>query len=235
MMLRELTALLAVAIPDVATLRALVIDENILGKSTAAARAGSLRHLRGLYALGARSVVTDALSSLWPLDLESRPLLALFCALARDPLLRDSAPVVLSAPIGARLGVHEITESLGQRHPARFSPAMLKSLAQNCASSWTQGAVLSGKVKKVRVHPRATPVAAAYAALLASLAGFGGPALIASPWMAALDVSSHERLTLLRRAESLGLVRVRAAGDVIEVVLGPLLGRIEAKSAPAHV
>ncbi len=235
MMLRELTTLLAAQVPDLVTLRALVLDENILGKSTAAARAGSLRHLRNLYGLGAHAAVTDALAYLWVLDAESRPLLALSCALARDPLLRDSATAVWGAAVGTSLGVHEITETLGQQHPARFSPAMLKSLAQNCASSWTQSGLLSGRVKKVRAHPRATPVAAAYAALLASLAGFGGPALIASPWMDALDVSPHERLSLLRRAESLGLLRVRAAGDVIEVVLDPLLARIEPGAAPAHV
>jgi hypothetical protein len=112
---------------------------------------------------------------------------------------------------------------------------MLKSLAQNCASSWTQSGHLSRRVKKVRAHPRTTPVAAAYAALLAWLAGFGGPALIASPWMDVLDVSPHERLSLLRRAESLGLVRVRAAGDVVEVILDPLLARTGVEATPAHV
>jgi hypothetical protein len=226
MMLREVSQLLAAGITDTASVQTLIIKENILGKSTAAAKASAVRHLRNLYGLGAPTAVTDGLSTLWSIDGESRPLLAVLCALARDPLLRDSAEVVLTAPAGAAVGAHEIAERLASLHPGRFSPGMVGGISRNCASSWTQSGHLTGRVKKVRVRPRPTPVSAAYAALLAALAGFGGPALIASPWLDVLDVSAHERLSLLRRAESLGLVRVRAAGDVVEVVLDPLLARI---------
>ncbi len=235
MMLRELTMVLAAGNADVPRLQELVLDENILGKATAAARAGTFRQLRNLYGLGIVSPVTIALASLWDLDSDSRPLLALLCALARDPLLRDSAGAILATPIGSATGVRQITEALAALHPDRFTPAMLKSLAQNCASSWTQSGHVTGRVKKTRSHPRTTPVAAAYAALLASLAGFGGPALLASPWMDVLDVSTQERLSLLRRAESMGLVKVRAAGDVIEVLVDPLMARIGERAGRAHV
>jgi hypothetical protein len=62
-------------------------------------------------------------------------------------------------------------------------------------------------------------MAAAYAAWLATLAGFGGPALLDSPWLAVLDRPREERLALLRQAEGLGLARVRAAGDVLEIAV----------------
>jgi hypothetical protein len=94
---------------------------------------------------------------------------------------------------------------------------MLRSLSQNCASSWTQSGQLNGKVRKERARPSISPAAAAYAALLGSLAGFGGPALLASPWLAVLDRSDGEVLTLLRKAEAHGLLRLRAGGDVIEI------------------
>lgn len=230
MMLRELTQIFAARANDLASVRHLIVEENVLAKSTAAARASALRHLRNLYGLGAPAPVTAALASLWNIDGESRPLLALLCAIARDPLLRDGADVVLSAPVGAQVNAHEIAERLATLHPGRFSSGMVGGISRNCASSWTQSRHLKGRVKKLRINASATPVVAAYAAFLASLAGFGGPALIASPWMDVLDVSINERLSLLRRAEGLGLLRVRAAGDVVEVMLEPLLGRINAEA-----
>jgi hypothetical protein len=235
MMLVELEALLAAGPVDAATRQRLIMDENILGKGSAAAKQSVLRQISNLYDLGGSGPVAKGLVALWPIDREARPLLALLCALARDPLLRDSAAPILTVPVGAQVGRTEIAAALTEAHPNRFSPAMLKSLAQNCASSWTQSGHLTGRRNKRRARAQVTPVAAAYAALLASLAGFGGPALIASPWMDVLDISANERLALLRRAEAQGLLRVRAAGDVVEVLLDPLLARIGGGAEAAHV
>jgi hypothetical protein len=235
MMLTELDVLLAAGPLDAATRQRLIMDENILGKGSLAAKQSVLRQISNLYDLGGVWPVARGLVGLWSIDREARPLLALLCALARDPLLRDSAGPILAAPVGAHTGRTEISAVIAGLHPHRFSPAMLKSLAQNCASSWTQSGHLTGHRNKRRHRAQATPIAAAYAALLASLAGFGGPALIASPWMEVLDLSTNERLALLRRAEAQGLLRVRAAGDVVEVVLDPLLARIDAGAQVAHV
>ena len=94
---------------------------------------------------------------------------------------------------------------------------MLRSLAQNCASTWTQSGHLQGAIRKQRQRIGATPEVVALAALIATVAGFGGPAILSSPWMSVLDVSPGQALDLLRRAESLGLARVRSAGDVTEI------------------
>ena len=67
--------------------------------------------------------------------------------------------------------------------------------------------------------PRRARSSAAYAAWLAALAGFGGPALLDSPWLDVLDRSRDERLGLLRQAEALGLARVRAAGEMVEIAV----------------
>jgi hypothetical protein len=53
--------------------------------------------------------------------------------------------------------------------------------------------------------------------LLGSLAGFGGPVLLACPWVGILDRSEAEVLVLLRKAEADGLLRLRAGGEVIEI------------------
>ncbi len=144
-------------------------------------------------------------------------MLALLAALARELLLRDSAEIILSAPLGTPVRASELAALFERCYPGRYTPKMLRSLSRNCASSWTQSGHLRGKVRKERSRPAVSSAAAAYAALLGSLAGFGGPALLACPWLAVLDRSEGEVLALLKKAEALGLLRLRAGGDVIEI------------------
>ena len=218
MMLSELTALFDAALPSAnASVGMLVLDGNVLGKRTGAARRLALARLNALYGVQTPNPIGTVLRKLWVRRREGRPLLALLCALAREPLLRGSADAVLPEPKGAAVRAPEFMAVLKHRYPARYSEKTLNSLARNCASSWTQAGHLAGKVAKRRSTPIVTPEAAAFAALLGSLAGFGGPALLASNWMRVLDRSEPELLNLLRAAEGVGLVRVRAAGGVVEI------------------
>jgi integrase len=87
MMLGDLSALLASGHgeePDDA-----VVAENLLAKPSARARAATLLRLRQLYGVGGDAPLCVALRRLWARESEARPVLALLCALARDPLLRD--------------------------------------------------------------------------------------------------------------------------------------------------
>jgi hypothetical protein len=197
--------------------RSLIVDANVLNKRTASTRLLTFRHLNALYAIEAMPAITKVLAALWKLDSRGRPLLALLCALARDPLLRDSAEPVLHAPVGIAVRWPAIASVFEQKYPSRFSPKMLKSLAQNCASTWTQSGHLRGAIKKQRIRAEPTPFVAAYAALIATVCGFGGPVLLDSAWVTVLDVSRDRALDLLRQAEGHGLARVRSAGDVLEV------------------
>jgi hypothetical protein len=217
MMLRELRALLDAHAATADAVRSLVLDANVLSKRTGSARRLALKHLRALYGIGTASPVALVLERLWQRDATGRPLLALLCALARDPLLRDSGDVVLPVAAGTPLRWPTIAAHFDGKHPGRFSDKMLRSLSQNCASSWTQSGHLRGKVSKVRARAAPTGIVAAYAALLATFAGFGGPALLDSPWLKVLDREREERLSLLRQAEGQGLVRVRVASEMIEV------------------
>jgi hypothetical protein len=215
MMLAELTTLLAAnGGRDPAHA---IIEENLLGKPSRRAREAAIYRLRQLYGLGESVPVCRAFLALWQRDPAGRPLLALLCALARDPSLRDGADAVLDAPPGAQVRWPAIAAAYEAEHPGRLGETMAKSLAQNAASSWTQSGHLEGAVRKLRVRAKPTPAVAAYAALLASLCGFGGPALLESRWLDVLDRPTEDRLALLRQAEGLGLARVRAAGDVLEV------------------
>lgn len=218
MMLPELALFLEAAQrADVHSARRSVLEENLLGKTSDAARRSTLANLNKLYGLNNPPPITRSMAILWEMSPSGRPLLALLSALARDPLLRDSWGPVARAQPGDPLRWPTLAEEISKVHPDRFSPAMLKTLSQNCASTWTQSGHLAGKLNKTRRRATPTPESAAFAVLLARLAGFGGPALVDSPWLQVLDVPREERLSLLRRAQGRGLVRMREAGAVLEV------------------
>ena len=67
MMLTELDTLLAAGPLDAATRQRLIMDENILGKGSAAAKQSVLRQISNLYDLGGFGPVAAGLVSLWPL------------------------------------------------------------------------------------------------------------------------------------------------------------------------
>lgn len=225
MMLTELSLLLAAQSSSDLPPEHLVVEANVLGKATGSARRLVLQRLHALHGLGPNNLLSGVMRNLWQRDPPGRPLLALLNALARDPLLRDSAEVVLPALPGAELRWPAIATHFDTLYPGRFSPKMVKSLSQNCASTWTQSGHLKGKINKRRACATSTPTAAAFGALLATVAGYGGPALLDSPWMAILDRVRDERLALLRQAAALGLARVRSAGDVVEIAVAKPLAQ----------
>ncbi len=220
MMLAELARILD-GFPDgdAAAIERSVVVDNLLGKPTGTARRLALSRLNTLYGILTPRPIQIAFLRLWPRNIVGRPLLALLCSLAREPLLRQSARPILDAPFGDSVRWPDFVAAIGIQYPDRYSPKMLKSLARNCASSWTQSGHLRGRITKQRGPAEPSPEAAVFAALLGTLAGFGGPALLRSPWMRVLDRSEAELLSLLRRAESAGLVRVRAGGGVVQIVV----------------
>jgi hypothetical protein len=217
MMLAELKTLLSSSATSSKALRQAVVKDNVLAKSTANTRALTYRHLSVLYGLSEQPPLTRLFFALWRSSPVARPQLALLVALARDPLLRDTARVVIDGAIGVPLKRPMFEAALLEKHPRRFSPKMTRSLAQNCASTWTQSAHLLGSGKKLRQRITPAPSAVALAALLATVCGFGGPALLTSVWMKILDLTPDQALDHLRKAESLGLARVRSAGDITEI------------------
>jgi hypothetical protein len=134
-------------------------------------------------------------------------------------LLRESAAAVLPAAQGTPIRWTNIAASLEARYQERFSYKMVRSLAQNCASTWTQSGHLRGRVNKIRAQAQPTAAVAALSGLLATVCGFGGPALLESPWFDILDLPPGERLALLRQAEAQGYARIRTAGDMLEITV----------------
>jgi hypothetical protein len=229
MMLAEVKQLLpCIDRPD---LDSLVLDANILSKKTESTRQITYRHLRYLYGIKNESPLTRTFWKLSQRDSATLPLNCLILSMAREPLFRLTASAILSAPIGHRVQWPALAELIENTFPNRFSPKMLRSLAQNCAASWTQSGHLEGSVRKTRQRVIPAPSNVAFAGLVASIAGYGGPALLSSPWMEALDLSPELALDLLRQAEGIGLARVRSAGDVTEISLRqPLQKTLEVPS-----
>lgn len=217
MMFRELEALIGTGASTPEEFRSAAIDENAIGKATSNTRRLTFRHLASLYGLVDQPPLTKVLMRMWKSDIQGRRLRALLVALARDPLLRETAPLVMTGSVGQSLQRPLFEEAFVAAFPERFSEKMLRSLAQNCASSWTQSGHLKGAVKKLRQRVTPTPPTVAFAALIATASGFGGPAILSSGWMMVLDLSPEQALDALRRAEAIGLARVRSAGDVTEI------------------
>ena len=89
MMAVELGTAFAV-VPDTASradYSAAIIDQNCLAKPTLATRRATNQRLGELYALDPTVPLFRVIRRLWGIDTAGRPLLALLCAIARDPLL----------------------------------------------------------------------------------------------------------------------------------------------------
>jgi hypothetical protein len=81
---------------DIATYRQAVIEENVLHKRTVSTRRLSFKRLRELYILDKSILLFRALRDLWEYEPDAQPMLALLCAVARDPLLRSTVDTVVA-------------------------------------------------------------------------------------------------------------------------------------------
>ncbi len=218
-MLRELAELFAV-LPSEATrddYRAAVVEENALGKRTYATRLSSRQRLTEMYGLDPELALFRVLRRLWRLDPEARPLLAMLCALARDPLLRSTASPVLALGPGEELVRSRFAAAIRGHVGSRLNEAVLDKVARNAASSWAQSGHLEGRVRKIRRRAEPTPAAAAMALWLGEVEGRAGLPLLDSDWAAVLDARGSALLPFVLDAKRLGLIQARVSGSVVEI------------------
>ena len=194
-----------------------VVDLNCLGKPTRNARTLALRHLTALYGLDTKLAMFRALRRFWALDPAGRPLLALATAMARDPLLRASGPLILGKKVGETVTRQDLEHLLSGRFVDRFSPSSLKSFAQNIGGTWTQAGYLQGKAHKTRHQPDVGPGAAAFCLFLGFLEGQSGQRLFATAWMKLLDRPLDTLETLATAAAHRDWLRYLQAGGVKEL------------------
>lgn len=219
MMLEELRSLFQATTPDSSQehYQSEICDHNLLHKPTVKSRKLTYRHLVDLYGLSAEIPLFRVFRMLWTLSPEAQPVLALQLALVRDPLLRLSQQFIVEKPLGEQVVREDIEELLKARDPDRFSPASLKSFAQNINGTWTQAGFLSGKARKTRVRPEMTYTNVVFALFLAYLEGATGERLFQSRWCALLGRGQDKLEELAVIAAQRGIIDYRQSGGVTEV------------------
>lgn len=199
--------------------------ENCLNKRSHTTRSLTYKHLVELYALNPNVPIFRALRYFWERDSDGRPLLALLCAYARDPILRIATPLVINRREGERVSREALENYIAEREPERFSQATLKSTAQNINASFTQSGHLRGGRLKVRASAEPSAGSGAYALLLGYLRGGRGTLLLESEFTQLLDCTSARLMDLASDASRRGWMNLRSIGDVMEVTFPNLLSK----------
>lgn len=218
-MLAELRLLLA-ACPASASIdeyRSAIIDQNVLLKPTVVTRRDTFRRLRELYALSNSTLLFRALRDLWEGNTQAQPLLALLCATARDPILRGTANLILTTPLGAPITPQMLEQAVKECFPERYNATTLSAIGRHAASSWQQSGHLSGQLKKVRSQAESHPTAVAYALLLGYLCSDRGEGLFHTLWCQLLDAPEHTVHNQAFTASQHGWIEYRHAGGVTDV------------------
>jgi len=205
--------------------RSAVMEENVLAKETRSGREWAFRQLRRFYALDPQSLLFRMLRDLWPDDTSGQPLLALLCAIARDPVLRASASVIVAAEPGAVIGPGDFEAAIEGVFPGAYKASTRRTTAQKVASSWAQAGHLQAKkpTQKVRVRVHPTPAALAYALLLGYLQGGRGQGLFETLWSQVLDEPKSRLVDLAATASQRGMLEFRHAGGVMDISFHHLL------------
>jgi hypothetical protein len=226
-MVSSLQRLLSV-VPSTAPLedyRSAVMDENVLGKQTAGGREWAFRQLRRFYGLNPELLLFRALRDLWTLETAGQPLLAILCALARDPVLRASTAVILASELGTEVGPRDFDAAIEDAFPGAYSDSTRRTTAQKVASSWQQSGHLHAQTatRKTRCRAECTPAPVTYALLLGHLQGVRGPALFDTLWAQLLDQPTSRLFDLAATASQYGMLELRRAGGVVDVTFHELL------------
>lgn len=224
MMLAELSAVLA-AVAEGATREdyaVAIIDDNCLGKTTTATRRLTNQRLGELYGLDRAIPIFRVLRRLWSVDAAGRPLLALQCAIARDPLLAATVSPVLALPAGSELRRDAVKAALQNVVGERLNDATLEKVIRNAASSWAQAGHLTGRTFKKQTMVRATPASVAFGLYLGHAVGFRGAPLFATGWVSVLDCNPASARDLAVEAKRIGLIDLRIAGEVVDLALDRL-------------
>lgn len=200
---------------------------NVLHKPTSKSRTLTWRHLIDLYGMDTQIPLFRLFRQLWESDVNARPLLACQMALTRDPLLRMSQAKILSLQLGEHLPREEMEQAIREQYPDRFSPAMLRSLAQNVNGTWTNAGYLQGRNKKHRSEPDVRPVNVVFALLLGYLQGASGNRLFSTDWVKVLNCRQERLLELARQASNSGLLTFKHSSEVMEVTFPNYLSKEE--------
>lgn len=207
-----------------------ILEDNCLGKKTAATRRLTGQRLSELYGLDSQITLFRVLRYCWYAEPRGQRLLALLLSLARDPLLRITAAPVLKMQPGVELSRQRITDALNRAVGDRLSDNTLDKVVRNSASSWTQSGHLKGHSRKMRVQAEATPASTAYALFVGHLAGIRTENVFDTLWSDALDAPPSETKGLAFEARRQGYLDMSDSGGVINIAFPKFLSTDERPS-----
>jgi len=164
------------------------------------------------------------------MDVGSQPQLAVLVALARDPLLRSSAPAVLHLKVGEEFARSAAETALRTATEGRLNDSILAKVVRNCASSWAQAGHLQGRTFKRRQQIRPHFVSVTMALAVGHAAGFRGEALFSCPWMRVLDMDPGAARNFALEAKRAGLLDLRISDKIVDLQLD----RLDPSFSPSH-
>lgn len=194
-----------------------ILNDNCLGKRSSKSKELTLKHLSDLYILDPRASLFRSFLHFWKRDADSHPLLALTLAATRDPFIRLTAPFIAKHQLGEIIKRESLEYFFEGQFPDRYSPATLKSLAQNINSSWTKTGHLSGRHVKTRSQAQPRAANMAFAIMVSHLMGVRGSLLLESEYVKMLDASRDKAITLSEEASAKGWMVFKRIGDVVDV------------------
>lgn len=206
-----------------------VVDENCLGKHTLSTRQLTFQRMTELYGIDPSVPIFRLMRLFWDADEKAHPLLAVLAAMARDPLLRATAPVVFGMKIGDEVARQTITDALHEAAGGRFNDDTLDKVVRNTLSSWTQSGHLEGRSHKCRVAVKPTPTSTAFALLLGFFLGARGRNLFDTIFSRALDRDAGELTSLAADARRLGFLDIKSGGGMMTLSFDSILTEQEKK------
>lgn len=204
-----------------------IVQFNLLHKPTEKARILTWRHLKNLYGMDVSAALFRVFRSYWEADEHARALLACQLGLARDPLLRLSMDKILDLELGQWLPREEMEAFIAERFPDRYSPATLKSIAQNVNGTWTSAGYLEGRSKKHLTEPEVRPVNLSFALFMGLLQGATGNRLFNTDWTRLLCCRQEQMMELARQASQAGLLRLKHSSEIVEITFPERLTKEE--------
>jgi hypothetical protein len=176
-----------------------------------------------MYSLETEVAVFRLFRLFWDLDEKSRPVLALFTALARDPILRISANTILALPIGQEMNRQSAFTALADSLQNRMNESTIDKVLRNTSASWTQSGHLQGRVRKIRCAISPTIISVTFALLLGYMLGYRGENLMSTLWAKLLDTSPANIMEIAVDAKRMGLLEMSQSGGIVTISFNSLL------------
>lgn len=215
----ELTRLFSYTESDTSNqeMQRLVVEENILGKSSQDGRERTWNYLKQLYILDPNNSLYQIFRWGWEKAGDDKCIIPLLIAYSRDCSVRIAARRITSLSIEEIIKKEEIMSDIETLFPGKYSNAQLDSLALNVLSSFMQAGLLTGKRTKRRNTPMVGPSSLSIAITLGRIAGYAGKPLLSSMWIKILGQTDEKITSLIIEASRKGWIEYHEGGGMMSV------------------